>query len=559
MPPYPQDASIDPRLVETNNENNLVRESIELPPPAATEHNHFPNAHAFTSHAGASHTSPFNEDVIPHDGRSGFFYGDEWFPGIDEPNWTGTWNGHAALDPSKLFHAPSDATHPEQPYGAFKNNIHIDEFIRLSRYNTPVNDAEFTYLNAYQGASASGTNIRPTQPDPSDSSPTMRTEQQSYGVAQPASWRHTTGILHPAHSPQPSRMAFPPLDQQAYHPSHSPPTTAATSPMSQHRQSSVLQRNIRQAPRPCPDCGKNFIPSPKNDFARCTRCNKKFVRNTRGPPIYTLDPDSRGWSDAFDIVYPRVQPLGLPDDDWEQLGMQPLQEDMCIARFLTAINTVYDGELEPASLSSTASSSNNNTPNNTTTSSAGPSTRRSTAGATPTEQRLRTTHAASEKARWKAFYSRQQDFFNKKGFSNHSVSTRLRLLYHAILTYHTGGSSVYPVGGDNAGYQTRDTTSRFSERIALIEQVLGKNKRVVSDVVEGRGVCALVQDPLAYERRKTDNETSNRKKKGLHTLGKEVVKKRDELDDDGEWAEGGDEADDPPTEGRGMKRKAEED
>lgn len=300
-----------------------------------------------------------------------------------------------------------------------------------------------------------------------------------------------------------------------------------------------LQRNIKQSPKQCPSCPKRFIPSEKNGGSRCTRCQKKHERSIRGPKAYTMDALVPDFDAARNEVYPHLPPLNIPNDDvytWMQAWDS---ENIAVGRLLTAVTKVYDS---PSSSSSESPSAAIAPERNRSEDAPRRSSRRASTSSSParSDDQSQQLHLnPGEAPDMSDFYLRQQDFFNKKNFDNHTVNVRLRLLYRAILTYHAGGPSVYPSGGDNAGYNTKDTTSTFSVRFQAIEDVLRLDKRVVSDVVEGRGVCALVQDPWGYERRKTDNETSNRKKKGLHNLGKGVQAQNgqngdgdDEMEDD---------------------------
>ena len=118
---------------------------------------------------------------------------------------------------------------------------------------------------------------------------------------------------------------------------------------------------------------------------------------------------------------------------------------------------------------------------------------------------------------------RQQHVFNGKSkmeatYSNAHVTARLRALFHELKLYHVGsstgaGPTFYAIGGDNSGYP-EDRRQKFSSRFANICQVLRVNKRVVMDIVEGRGVQGFVSNPWVYHRRKASNNDCNIKKKG---------------------------------------------
>jgi hypothetical protein len=124
------------------------------------------------------------------------------------------------------------------------------------------------------------------------------------------------------------------------------------------------------------------------------------------------------------------------------------------------------------------------------------------------------------------FYARQQKVYNGKGFDESTVNVRMRLLYRAALTFHEGGRAVYPTGGDNDGYGSADKTMIFSGRLRAIISILEMDKRVCMDVIEGRGVAALVANPQKYAKRKTQNKGSNERKQKKQKLGDRIQEKR---------------------------------
>jgi hypothetical protein len=63
---------------------------------------------------------------------------------------------------------------------------------------------------------------------------------------------------------------------------------------------------------------------------------------------------------------------------------------------------------------------------------------------------------------------------------------------------------------------------KFSERIERIIQLLRLDKDIAMDVIEGRGVTALVHNPNKYQRRKRDNKKSNDTKQDLQEKGKQL-------------------------------------
>ncbi|KAI7119503.1 hypothetical protein KC352_g33309 [Hortaea werneckii] len=115
---------------------------------------------------------------------------------------------------------------------------------------------------------------------------------------------------------------------------------------------------------------------------------------------------------------------------------------------------------------------------------------------------------------------KQQQTYNHKPheetskaiYTTRSVTCSLRILFQAILNFHRGGEAVYPVGGANGGYGD-EKRLKMSTRLLEIEGILRKDKRVLMDVIEGRGVLAFAAHPVAYQARKQSNKTCNDRKK----------------------------------------------
>lgn len=216
-----------------------------------------------------------------------------------------------------------------------------------------------------------------------------------------------------------------------------------------------------------PGCSRGF--RPKVPGARfCGRHQEKYERNHAGAPVFHVDRKINSFETAQQIVYPKIPPLQLEHDD----VIFNSNEDEWIAKFIEAANKPYDGSSE-----------------------------------------------------YPEFHSRQQKVFNGKGFDNITVNVRLRFLYKAALTFHEGGAAVYPKGGDNDGYGSADKSLIFSDRMNAIVEILETDKRVCMDVIEGRGVLALVANPHKYEKRKTQNKDSNERKQKKQKLGDKIQEK----------------------------------
>lgn len=221
----------------------------------------------------------------------------------------------------------------------------------------------------------------------------------------------------------------------------------------------------------CIDCGKRYRTS--SSPGRCNRCGTKYERRVAQPFTYTLDSTVPDFATARRMIFSPIEGRHVYQDDVLRYARDPAAENRFVQFLLDAINVVQ-----------------------------------------------------SQEAGWDTWSIRQQKVFNEKakleaGYTNPLVTARLRALYREVLNYHLGGDAVYAVGGDNSGYAD-DRTLRFSQRIATICDILRKNKRVVMDIVEGRGVQGFVSNPRKYHERKASNNNCNVEKKRIMEKGKEV-------------------------------------
>ncbi|EMC91800.1 hypothetical protein BAUCODRAFT_305693 [Baudoinia panamericana UAMH 10762] len=239
----------------------------------------------------------------------------------------------------------------------------------------------------------------------------------------------------------------------------------------------------------CPDCrnGKRFKRTEYNEGKKCNKHTKKDQKEQKAAqtPHYVLRSVEHPWitsQQARDMVYPILPPLLLKGDDYVQfLETEP----EWVGNFIRAANTVYGEDSEPTNTHVDPESD-----------------------------------LAVETARMHADRLRQQTIYNHKPheesskawYTNDWVVTRFRFLFQAVRNYHAGGPHLYPVGGSNNGYG-RDTTTRMGDRLKKIAATLAINKRVVMDVIEGRGVCALAANPDVYANRKDSNNKCNTRKK----------------------------------------------
>lgn len=260
------------------------------------------------------------------------------------------------------------------------------------------------------------------------------------------------------------------------------PTLPSTSPpmdsSRRTRRRRAASMDSRDTPEPsrvkkqCAGCDKAFYTSKDPDGLRCTRCYDKHVKHTAGHTTYVFDPGMT-IDHAWRRLYPEVETLALAGDD--VVAAKASEQDY-IRRLIEAVSIPYTSD---------------------------------GSGTKEDQQRV----AQQAKLNKKPFDSTQ--------YRDDLVNARILFLFHIAHSYHAGGPSLYDTGGDNSGYG-EDRTMKFSERMERIIQLLRFDKDIAMDVIEGRGVTALVHNPNKYERRKRDNKKSNDTKQDLQEKGKQL-------------------------------------
>lgn len=223
-------------------------------------------------------------------------------------------------------------------------------------------------------------------------------------------------------------------------------------------------------------CGKNFFLSKSDCTNRCQRCCNKFLRKTASGPFFTLSPSIPTLVEARNLIHPPMQRT----DEYVALGQEEAQrakgrEDEYIQKFLDAINDSQTSQANP----------------------------------------------------WLA---KQQATFSgncalKPSYSPAMITARLRALFAELILFHSPNdpslSHFYAIGGDNTGYAIKYDLG-FEDRMKVLCRELALNKRIVMDVVEGRGVQGFVGHPEDFARRKRSNMDCNEKKNGIYERGKRV-------------------------------------
>ncbi|KAM3424705.1 hypothetical protein BST61_g6692 [Cercospora zeina] len=234
-----------------------------------------------------------------------------------------------------------------------------------------------------------------------------------------------------------------------------------------------------------PGCGRPFR-NRTHVLDLCNRCARKHDRHTAEAQPNNLDPGVPNMKIARSLIYPS-QPGRGPPVSQDELAHILSHEDDYIQRLLDAVNSVVPGG-----------------------------------------------EGGNSKAPGLSWESRQQITFNQKlrmegtshkgaeGLYRRSLLTaRLRALFLELHQFHTGTpESFYAIGGNNAGYNP-DTSMTFQERFESVREFLRTNKRMVMDVVEGRGVKSIVANPKGYNKRKVSNNACNEDKKEIMGMGKE--------------------------------------
>ncbi|CAK3871761.1 Hypothetical predicted protein [Lecanosticta acicola] len=238
-------------------------------------------------------------------------------------------------------------------------------------------------------------------------------------------------------------------------------------------------------------CAKPFDVTRSRSDKYCNRCAQRHIRQAADadPPHYHLSPQVRNYQEALSLIFPQPEVGGPPGSD-DEARNAAVREDAYIQRFLDAVNTARPAQ--------------------------------------PKDWLFTHQHNFNADAQLKASYREEM------------VTARLRALFHETVIFHTGdGCSAYPTGGTNTGYAKKQDYD-FDERIRQICAVMVLNKRIVMDVVEGRGVQGLVANPWDYHRRKENNDSANKKKKNMLDKGREVGDSDGE--GEGEGNGGGDQA-----------------
>lgn len=271
----------------------------------------------------------------------------------------------------------------------------------------------------------------------------------------------------------------PNMDEDATQPAL-PPTSPAMDLSKRPRRRRAASMDSRDTPEPsrvkkqCAGCEKAFYSSKDPDGLRCTRCYDKHVKHTAGHTTYVFDPEMT-IDHAWRRLYPNIEPLA-PAPAGDDVEVAKANELDYIRRLIEAVSIPYTSD---------------------------------GSGSKEDQQRL----AQQSKMNKKPFDSTQ--------YRDDLVNARIRFLFHIAISYHAGGPSLYDLGGDNSGYG-EDRTLKFSERVERIIQLLRLDKDISMDVIEGRGVTALVHNPNKYQRRKRDNKKSNDTKQDLQEKGKQL-------------------------------------
>ena len=205
--------------------------------------------------------------------------------------------------------------------------------------------------------------------------------------------------------------------------------------------------------------------------------------------MYSFDDEISSFEEARNVVYPTVPRLDFEGEGEDDYAQYINAEDDWIEIFIKAANVEYteaDGPTEPRS----------------------------------EDEELIHAHLLKQQS---TYNHKPYEKTSQRFYTNDFVNIRMRFLFRAILTYHQGGPAVYPTGGNNGGYP-EDKKLPMSERLSLVADVLRQDKRVLMDVIEGRGVLALAASPNSYSDRKAGNKRCNERKKRKFDIADQVEK-----------------------------------
>ncbi|KAK3648198.1 hypothetical protein LTR56_007610 [Elasticomyces elasticus] len=304
------------------------------------------------------------------------------------------------------------------------------------------------------------------------------------------------------------------------------PSTSTLSP------SAVCQMCVDRAKDKSKARQKKFKPTVYNNGVYCNKHTAQVEKErlANQPPFYTLDqaPDAASDAKTTDLVYPMVPPLDYDNPSEEDDYLDHVDnETPWVALLTAAANKPY---VRPDEINDSQHSD-----------------------------------AVADRNRRHDNAVKQQRIYNKKPleassrdfYNDVTLNSRLRMLFRAVLTYHQGGRCLYPVGGSNNGYGD-DRTLSFTRRMWVIIEAMEVDKRVVMDVVEGRGVAALAANPRRFADRKNSNNKCNenkRKKLGYTDDSDGEDGADDGADDDDDDVEDGGQGPGPSTEASRKRRR----
>ncbi|SMQ54395.1 unnamed protein product [Zymoseptoria tritici ST99CH_3D7] len=272
----------------------------------------------------------------------------------------------------------------------------------------------------------------------------------------------------------------------------------------------------------CLDCHKPFRLS--TSPGRCKRCGQKFERRTALPPFFVLDPEVPTLEAARNVLFPVVEGREV-GESWDGVlrsfvdgveggegrwGREAEERAMewGVQECLAGVNEVC----RPPLSSEEAGYGGGDEVQD-------PST---------TPWALNQQKTLNQKAK----------MLGESLYSPSHVTARLRALMAEVVNFHSSSNEgqgdrevqgkrvFYPLGGDTLGYG-EDLSLGFRERVGVMREVLRRDKRVVMDVLEGRGVRGFVGAPWSYHKRKDSNNGCNEKKKTMAQIARDEVERRE--------------------------------
>ncbi|KJX97608.1 hypothetical protein TI39_contig477g00011 [Zymoseptoria brevis] len=378
-----------------------------------------------------------------------------------------------------------------------------------------------------------------SQPQPENSAYISNYHPYPSNQQLPSSSAYLSSSAYPAPANQPYQQSFAPHPthptRRPQSPQQNPPFPFSTQQLPPPRRVNRPTHTHNRSTTPatptmrgnnegiCLDCHKPFRLS--TSPGRCKRCGQKYERRTALPPIFILDPEVPTLEAARNVLFPLVEGREV-GESWDgvllSFGMEAEEEHGGMGR-----KQAEDRAMEWGVQECLAGVNEVCRPPSSATGYGGGGEEEVQEDPSTTPWALNQQKTLNQKAK----------MLGNSLYSPSHVTARLRALMAEVLNFHASNEShgdqeveerrvFYPLGGDTLGYG-EDLSLGFRERVGVMREVLRRDKRVVMDVLEGRGVRGFVGAPWSYHKRKDSNNGCNEKKKTMAQIAREEVERRE--------------------------------